>query len=81
MRRTNLRRFFVLRPSFFRAPPSSRFENGANELIKNGLDDNELSVALETSDELERLIRSGLGLADALETMLKKGWINRISGE
>lgn len=58
-----------------------QFENGANELIKNGLDDNELSVALETSDELERLIRSGLGLADALETMLKKGWINRISGE
>lgn len=57
------------------------FENGANELMKNGFDDNELSIALETSDELERLIRSGLGLADALEKMLKNGWINRISGE
>ncbi|WP_019672281.1 hypothetical protein [Psychrobacter lutiphocae] len=51
------------------------------DLLGRGFDDNEISTAVEVSFELERLIRSGRSLSQALVYMRKHGWLQRINEE
>lgn len=53
----------------------------ASELLAKGFDDNALSMSVEASDELERLIRHGVSLSEALNTMVKNGWLQRLDEE
>lgn len=52
---------------------------GTNQMLNKGItDDNSATIATQTASELERLIRTGLSLAEAIYQMRKDGWVKRI---
>ena len=53
----------------------------SQQILDKGFDDVQLSTALEASIELERLIRRGKSLSEAIDIMRHQGWLQRINEE
>lgn len=54
---------------------------GVRRLLGKGHDDNDLSTAVETCNELERRVRVGQGLAEAIILMRQAGWATKITSD
>ena len=48
------------------------------QLLSKGYNSNEISISIELCNELERLIRDGESLAEAIFSLHSTGWANHI---
>nr|WP_298892204.1 hypothetical protein [uncultured Acinetobacter sp.] len=52
---------------------------GTKHMLAEGItDDDSATIATQTANELERLIRTGLSLAEVIHQMRKDGWADSI---